>query len=47
MKIHIEENDKPLTKEQVEALTKEPIYVRSKFGKSFKSPIELDKNTKK
>ena len=41
MKIHIEENDKPLTKEQVELLTKKPTTINCKliFGPS--KPIKI------
>lgn len=39
MKIHIEENEKPLTKEQVELLTRRPINCKFIFGPS--KPIKI------
>ena len=45
MKIHIEENVKPLTKEQVELLTKnEPIMINCKFIFGPSKPIKITKD---
>lgn len=42
MKIHIEESDKPLTKEQVELLTKnEPKMINCKFIFGPSKPIKI------
>jgi len=42
MKIHIEENDKPLTKKQVELLTKnEPTMIKCKFIFGPSKPIKI------